>query len=147
MHVESSYKLLDKQRTRFASRMKRHRKTSAGLRRFVKSYESGKFSASNLGNTDDEDVGDPVDPADPADTADTAGPAVPTSSQDAEVCVRCGRGKSERILDALNIVVGSNILEWICCDSYDRWFHYICVGLNEAKDYSDVEWRCDDSST
>ena len=124
--------------------MKRHRQTSASLRRFGKSYESGKFSASNLGNPDGEDVGDPVDPADPADPGDTAGPAVPTSSQDVEVCVKCGRGESDGILDELNIVVNNYVLEWICCDFCNRWFHYICVGLDEAEDYSDVEWRCDE---
>ena len=94
-----------------------------------------------MANPDDEDVGDPVDPAVPADTA---GPAVLTSSQDVEVYVKCGRGESDGILDALNIVVSNNVLEWICCDSCNRWFHYICVGLDEAEDYSDVEWRCDE---
>ena len=68
--------------------MKRHRKTSASLQRFGKSYESGKFSASNLGNPDDEDVGDPVD------TADTAGTALPTSSQDVEFVSNVGGGKA-----------------------------------------------------
>lgn len=64
--------------------MKRHRKNSASIRRFGKGYESGKCSASNLGNTDDEDVGDH---------------AVPTSSQDVEVCGKCGKGESDVILD------------------------------------------------
>ena len=130
--VKSSYKLPEKQHARFASRMNRHRKISASLRRFGKSYESWKFSASILGDPDDEDESDRADPV------------VPTSSKDVEVCGICGRGGSNGILDALNIIVDGNVLEWICCDFCSRWFHCICVGLDESVDYSDVEWKCED---
>ena len=130
--MKSSHKLPEKQHKRFASRMKRLRKNSASLRRFGKSYKSGKYSASALANPDDEVEGD------------LEGPAVTTSSQDMEVCGKCGRGESDGILETLNIILSSNVLEWICCDSCSRWFHCICVDLDEAGDYSDVDWKCED---
>ena len=63
--VKSRSKLPKKQHARFSSRMNRHRKISASLRRFGKSYESGKFSASLLGDPDDQDEGDRADSVGP----------------------------------------------------------------------------------
>ena len=119
VRVKSSYKLPEKQQAGFASRMKRHRKTSASLSRCGKSYESGKYSAAVVGNPDGEDEGDRVDPV------------VPTSSKDVEVCGSCGRGESDGILHELIIIVDSDVLEWVCCDSCNVWFHCVCIGLGE----------------
>ena len=60
------------------------------------------------------------------------------------MCGNCGRWESDGILDALNIIVDGNVLEWIFCDSCSRWFHCICVGFDESEDYSDVEWKRED---
>ena len=130
IRVEHSYKLYLKQRRRFSSRMKRHRKTISSIRRFGKGYESGKSSSSFLGSPDEEVV---------AAAKDTG---VLTSSQDGDSCAVCGRGENDAIIESLNIIVNNDVLEWISCGICNLWFHNLCIGLDEAKDYSDVDWNC-----
>ena len=130
VRVEHSYKLELKQRKRFSSRIKRNRKNIASIRRFGKGYESGKSSASHLGSPDEEVV------------AAAKNPGVPTSSQDGDKCVVCGRGENDGIIESLNIIVNNDVLEWISCGICNLWFHNLCVGLDESEDYSDVDWSC-----
>ena len=78
--------------------MKRNRKNIASIRRFGKGYESGKSSASHVGNPDEEVV------------ATANNPGVPTSSQDADKCAVCGRGENDAIIESLNVIVNNDVL-------------------------------------
>ena len=110
--------------------MKRNRKNIASIRRFGKGYESGKSSVSHVGNPEGEVV------------AAAKNPGVPTSSQDDDSCAVCGRGEADGIIVSLNIIVNNDVIEWISCGICGLWFHNVCVGLVESKDYSEVDWNC-----
>ena len=42
----------------------------------------------------------------------------------------------------LNIVFDGDNLNWIQCDICDKWYHYICVGLDEMENFDEEEWMC-----
>ena len=67
-------------------------------------------------------------------------PHCPNSSE--EKCAVCGRGEKDGIIDALNIVLVGDILNWVYCEKCSKCFHFICVGLDENENLDEVDWLC-----
>lgn len=136
--VEASGKLVDKQRRRFLTRLKRRRKSVVNLRKFGEGYSSGKFSYSHIEHPEDQ-VEDELLPS----CSTFEAPVVPTSSQgDVEKCGICGGTEGDGTILQLNIVIDGDHLNWIQCDNCNKWYHCICVGLDEMENFDEEEWLC-----
>ena len=140
-----------KQKRRFDSRMKHQRKRTSSIRLFGRSYESGKYSASNLPEPDTEISPESLASTEfldviPLPTSSSTPTSTPISSSVHPaniVCTFCGKGDEDGTIDNLNIVVSADILNWIQCDFCSCHYHFHCVGLEEAGDDNESDFMCD----
>ena len=142
----------DKQKRRFASRMKHQRKRTASIRLFGRDYESGKYSASNLpvSHTEiaPESLPSTVIPEviPQATSSSTPTSSTRTASEETSgniICTFCGKGDEDGTIDSLNICVRAEILNWVQCDFCDRNYHFHCAGLDEAGEITETDFMCD----
>ena len=132
--VEGSYKYEGKQKLRFVDRLMRYKKSARKEQKHGRTYNPGKYSASNI---EAETVDLPFALPSAENPSDQ-----PTSSTQKEFCKVCGLNEDDdEIIEDLHIVVDSQLLSWVYCDSCNSCFHYHCVGLSEGQTLPD-EWFC-----